>query len=79
MNAQYQWGKILMAGKWVERNEAEAVKWFKKAAKQGQAEAMFALSKLYLAGRGVAVDMDKAMEWRRKAAEHGHGEARVGL
>ena len=79
MAAQYMWGKILMSGKWAERNETEAVKWFKKAAKQGQAEAMFALSKLYLAGRGVATDVDKAMEWRKKAADHGHAEAKASI
>lgn len=51
----------------------------KKAAEQGQADAMFILATLYADGRGVPRDLTKAMEWRRKAAEAGHEEARASL
>lgn len=45
-DAQFELGDCYLYGDCVEKNEAEAVKWFTKAAEQGQAEAQEMLSKL---------------------------------
>lgn len=38
------------------KNISEAVKWYKKSAEQGNAEAQFSLGKMYIAGEGVPRD-----------------------
>lgn len=54
-------------------NEAEALKWYYKAAEQGVAEAQFILGLDYKRGEGgVKKDFAKGAEWYRKAAEQGH-------
>jgi len=62
-------------GKGVERDDAEAVKWFRKAAEQDYASAQNQLGMMYEQGRGVPRDYVKATEWYRKAAERGYGGA----
>lgn len=51
-------------------------KWFKKATKQGHAEAQCCLAGLYIQGLGVKQDLDNAIKWFEKAAEQGHAEAK---
>jgi len=51
-------------------DQVEAVKWYRKAAEQGDADAQFNLGVRYDAGQGVQQDM--AAAWLRKAAEQGH-------
>ena len=54
--------------------KVESVKWFRKAAEQGHAEAQYKLGKMYEDGRGVEQDSKKAIEWYQKAADRGlHG------
>lgn len=54
-------------------NNAEALKWYYKAAEQGVAEAQFILGLDYKRGEGgVKKDFAKGVEWYRKAAEQGH-------
>ena len=54
-------------------NNAEALKWYYKAAEQGVAEAQFILGLDYKRGEGgVKKDFAKGAEWYRKAAEQGH-------
>ena len=60
-------------------NYAEAVKWYRKAAEQGHAEAQYALGYSYQYGHGVAQDDEEAATWYRKAAEQGHEAARQEL
>jgi uncharacterized protein len=62
-------------------NLVEAIKWFRKAAEQGVAEAQFNLGCAYANGKGVTKDADKALKWFRKAAEQGDPSAqcRLGL
>ena len=55
--AQFNLGGCYVVGEGVERDKAEAVKWFRKAAKQGYAEAQFSLGVLYYIGAGVQPDM----------------------
>ena len=70
----YFWGR---GG--VELDEAKAIPWFEKAAKQGHAEAQARLGFCYSVGRGVAEDDAKAFQWYEKAAKQGHTEAQYHL
>jgi TPR repeat protein len=56
----------------VPKNLVEAVKWFRKAAENGHAQAQYVLGKSYHAGEGVPEDQVEAFKWWRKAAEQGH-------
>ena len=52
-------------------NHWEAVKWYEKAAKKGNADAQCSLGYCHESGRGVEKDLAKAAEWYREAAEQG--------
>ena len=62
-----------------ENNYADAVKWYKMAAEQGDAEAQNALGACYKNGEGVEKDHAEAAKWYRKAAEQGHAKAQSSL
>ena len=49
----------------------EAVRWWRKAAEQGEASAQEELGTAYFFGDGVQRDHSEAAKWFRKAAEHG--------
>ena len=51
------------------QNDAEAVRWYRKAAEQGDAAAQFNLGSMYDDGRGVAQSSSEAFKWYRKAAD----------
>lgn len=61
------------------KNNIEALKWFKKAAEQGYADAQYNLGYCYLTGQGVSQDYSKAVMWYRKAAENGLAYAQYSL
>jgi len=52
-----------------EKDEEEAVKWFRKAAEQGVAIAQLELGDCYNSGTSVNRDSYEAVKWYRKAAE----------
>ena len=54
-----------------------AVKWFTKAAKQGNVEAMYYLGECYMEMFGVRHSVRKAMLWLRKAAKQGNWYAQL--
>ncbi len=56
-------------------NEAEAARWFERAAKQGDAIAAYRLGTLYERGRGVPADAQKAVTWYAAAAKQGNRKA----
>lgn len=58
-----------------EGHEAEAAKWFLKAAEQGYAEAQYEIGTLYNIGQGVPEDEEKAYVWLKKAATQGLPDA----
>ncbi len=58
---------------------AEAVDWFRKAAEQGYAEGQYWLGWCYRDGHGVAKDKSMAVYWYRKAAEQGHASGQYWL
>ena len=53
------------------RDDAEAVKWYSKAAEQGDANAQYNLGLMYNSGEGIPRDDAEAVKWWRKAAEKG--------
>jgi TPR repeat protein len=53
----------------VPKNYAEAVKWFRTAAEQNEANAQRELGLCYSNGEGVRKDYVEAVKWFRKAAE----------
>jgi TPR repeat protein len=54
---------------------AEAMRWFRKAADQGDAYAQANIGLLYENGLSVAQDYAEAMRWYRKAADQGNAYA----
>lgn len=62
-------------GQGVEQNYSEAVKWYQKAAEQGDAEAQNSLGTMCRSGLGTEQDFNEAMNWFRKSAEQGNPEA----
>ena len=59
----------------------DAVKWYWKAANQGDAESQLQLGICYVLGKGVPESSETAVEWFEKAAKQGNVEAqyRLGL
>ncbi len=55
------------------------MKWYRKAAEQGDAKALFSVARFYNAGMGVPQDYIEASKWFRKAAELGHGDSQAQL
>jgi TPR repeat protein len=56
---------------WIEMDHDEAVKWYRKAAEQGDANAQFILGARFMQGQG-AKDSVEAVKWWREAAEQGN-------
>lgn len=50
----------------------EAILWYKKAAEQGNLDAMSALGGGYYFGNGTEVNKDLAFKWINKSANQGH-------
>ena len=51
------------------------MKWYLKAADQGDANAQCSIGGFYYNGLGVAQDYEEAMKWYFKAAEQGNVDA----
>ena len=67
-------GWMYANGEGVEQDKEEAVKWYRKAAEQGNADAQNTLGVMYDKGEGVEQDKEEAVKWFRKAAEQGDGD-----
>lgn len=59
--------------------DAEAVKWYRKAADQGNADAQYRLGLMYARGGGVPQNHVEAVTWYRKAADQGNADAQFNL
>ena len=68
----FEAGKEFAIGEIVPQDLKEASKWFRLAAEQGEAGAMFCLGACYLEGTGVKMDKGEALKWFEKAAALGH-------
>ena len=62
-------------GTGVEKDPAEAVQWYRKAAVQGFAPAQLVLGRALQEGIGVKKDEKAADEWFQKAAAQGNKDA----
>jgi TPR repeat protein len=56
-------------GKGVKQDYAEALKWLRRSADQGNFHAQFNLGFMYEQGEGVERDLTVAKEWYKKAAQ----------
>ena len=78
--ARYELGRAFFSGALgVAKDEAEAVKWFRKAAEQNLADAQYILGVCYDSGEGVAKDEIEAYKWWLLAAGHGNDDAKYNL
>jgi len=62
-----------------ERNHKEAVRWYRKAAEKGHADAQCELAQCYIIAAGVNEDKNEAIRWYRTAAEQGYAKAQLKL
>lgn len=72
-------GDCYYDGEGVAKDFTEAVKWYTKAAQQGNAEAQYSLAWCYGHEQGVAKDLTEAFKWYTKAANQGNADAQYCL
>ena len=77
--AQNRLGYRYQYGLGVEKDEFDAVYWYRKAANQGYAVAQYNLGLMYDFARGVDKNYEVAVSWYRKAAAQGHAAAENNL
>ena len=70
-------GRMYFDGNGVERDFAEAAKWYGLAAEHGDMEAQCALARMFDCGYGVPADPAQCANWCLKAAEQGHAPSQV--
>jgi len=61
------------------QDRVKAIKWFRKAAEHGLADAQSILGLCYAIGDGVPKDIAEAVKWHHKAAEQGNANAQNNL
>ena len=79
VRAQVQIGLAYESGDGVAADDAQAVKWFRKAADQDDAEGERYLAEMYVQGRGVRADNAEAAKWLRLAAVQGDARSEHNL
>ena len=77
--AQNEVGSRYYAGRGVERDDAEAARWIRRAAEQGYAPAQYNLGLLHFRNRGVTGTDAEAARWYGAAAAQGYPPAQAGL
>jgi TPR repeat protein len=77
--AAYQLGRMYITGEDAAKDVDAAVRWFTKAAEQGNQHAQYALGKLYLMGKDVPRDREAALRWLTLSADQGNVCARFFL
>ena len=73
--AQDTLGLLYAKGQGVPRNDAEAVRWTRRAAERGHAGAQYVLGIRYARGRGVRKNTTEFLRWTIRAAEGGNASA----
>jgi TPR repeat protein len=68
-NAQFNLGFAYEMGEGIQKNQTEAVAWYRKAADKGHASAQFNLAFDYETGMGVGKDFIQAYKWYKLASE----------
>ncbi len=66
-------------GRGVDKNDSTALKWYRKAAEQGHADAQSNLGDMYHYGFGVDENYSTAVKWYSKESEQGHAYAQFML
>jgi len=66
-------------GEGVGQDHAEAVRWYRLAADQGDSSAQNNLGYMYYRGEGVGQDHAEAARWYRLAADQGNSSAQENL
>src|SRR5438270_6034510 len=79
LKSQVQLGLAYATGDGVGKDDAEAVKWLRKAADQDNPVAERFLAEMYFKGRGVPADNTEAAKWLRLAAEQGDAQSQHNL
>jgi TPR repeat protein len=79
VKSQVQIGLAYLTGDGVTKNDAEGVKWLRKAADQDNPVAERYLAEMYFKGRGVPADTAEAAKWLRMAAEQGDAQSQHNL
>jgi hypothetical protein len=77
--AQSLFGVLYYRGRGVQKDDKEAVNWFRRAAEQGDIAAQFNLGVMFSEGQGVPQDYSEAMKWFRLAADQGDAQAQYNL
>jgi hypothetical protein len=71
-------GAVARGEKAAERGDyAEAMRWYREAADQGDAHAQVLIGDLFLSGSGVAWDAGEGTRWYHKAADQGNAKAEI--
>jgi TPR repeat protein len=73
--AQYDLGLMYDKGQGVPQNDAEAMRWYERAAEQGEPRAQYNLGLMHLNGQGVPPDVVKAYFWVSLSASQGNAHA----
>ena len=63
----------------MKQDKQEAVKWYRKAAEQGDPDAQCNLGRCYANGEGVRQDTEEAVKWFRQSAGQGNKDAKKAL
>ena len=71
-------GSLYAEGKGVPKDDAKAVHWYTKAAKQGDASAQYMVGVVYYYGDGVPEDHVLAYAWFSIAAAQGDARGKKG-
>ena len=70
--AQIELGDHYESGDVLERDDAEALKWYREAAQQGHLEGQYSMGVMIFSGRGQSEDRVEGAKWIRKSAEAGY-------
>ncbi len=72
MEAQYNLGICYVNGEGVTEDDKQAVYWYRKAAKNGNGDAMVNLGWAYEQGEGVEKNGNNALYWLKKGLKSGN-------
>ena len=73
--AQFNLGWMYSNGDGLEKNDQEAIRWYRLAAEQGHVSAQLNLGIRYIVGYGLAQNYQEALKWFKLAAEQGNAHA----
>ena len=77
--AQWNLAGMYYRGDGAPQDDAQAVRWCRRAAEQDCPPAQYSLATMYADGRGVLADYIEAERWYRRAAAAGHAKAQFKL